>query len=159
MCLLNVCLFVMPWNSLWWVAQACKVAIMNLFLPCPEIPLSESVYKTCYIYMGAIISSVPFWIMFSKEVLFYDFSIIVPCLCLLWYVHVAFCLLALNSASWCCFWHVSIFTKFVKLISFALLPCLFEPVLVWISCSPVFMFCQASLVHNCHMLCCYVGVL
>ena len=50
------------------------------------------------------------------------------------------------------------FTKSVKLISFALLPCLFEPVLVWFSRSSVFMFCHTSLVHHFHMPCWYVGV-
>ena len=38
----------------------------------------------------------------------------------------------------------SIFTKSVKLISFALLPCLFEHALVRFSRSSVFIFCQAS---------------
>ena len=80
--------------------------------------------------MGAIISSVPFWLMISKGLLIYDFSRIMPCLGLLLYVPVECCLLALNMASWCYFWHASIFTKSVKLISFALLPCLFEPALV-----------------------------
>ena len=55
-------------------------------------------------------------------------------------------------------WHVSIFTKSVKLITFAHLPCLFEPALVWFSHSSVFIFCQASLVDYYHVLCCYVGV-
>ena len=45
------------------------------------------------------------------------------------------------------------------LISFALLPCLFEPALVWFSRSSVFIFCQASPVEYFHMLCCYIGVL
>ena len=53
----------------------------------------------------------------------------------------------------------SIFTKSVKLISFALLPCLFEPAMVWSSRSSVFIVCQASPVDYCYMLCCYVGVL
>ena len=120
--------------------------------------MSETVNNTWYVYMAAIISSVPFWLMISKGLLIYAFSRFMPCLCLIWYVLVECCLLALNSASWCCFWHVSIFTKSVMLISFALLPCLFEPALVWFSRSSVFIFCQASCVHHCHMLCCYVGV-
>ena len=119
---------------------------------------SESGNKTCYVYMGAIISSVPFWLIISKRLLFYPFSRFMPCLDFLWYVPVACCLFALNMASWCYFWHVSIFTKSVKLISFALFPCLFEPALVWFSRSSVFMFCQASWLHHCHMICCYVGV-
>ena len=44
------------------------------------------------------------------------------------------------------------------LIYFALLPCLFEPALVWFSSSSVFTFCQASWVHHCHVHCWYVGV-
>ena len=119
---------------------------------------SETVNKTCYVYMGAIISSVPFWLMSSKGLLIYAFSRIIPCLELLWYVPVACYFLPLNIASWCCLCHVSIFTKSVMLLSFALLPCLFGPALVWFSRSSVFMFCQASVVHHCHLLCCYVGV-
>ena len=119
---------------------------------------AETINKTCYVYMGAIISSVPFWLIFSKGLLFYAFSKFMPCLHFLWYVPVACCLLPLNMASWCYFWHVSIFTKSVKLISLALLPCLFEPALVWFSRSSVFMFYQASWVHHFHALCSYVGV-
>ena len=98
--------------------------------------------------MGATISSVPFLLMISKRLLIYAFSISMSCHVSLWYVPVVCCLLALNMASWCYFWHVSIFTKSVKLISFALLPCLFEPALVWFIHSSVFMFCQASLVQK-----------
>ena len=61
--------------------------------------MSETVNNTCYVYMGAIISSVPFWLMISKELLFYAFSRFMSCLCLLRYVLVACCLLALNMAS------------------------------------------------------------
>ena len=43
-------------------------------------------------------------------------------------------------------------------ISFALLPCLFEPALVCFSRSSVFIFCQASWVDHRHVLCCYVRV-
>ena len=60
---------------------------------------SEIVNKTCYVYMGAIIYSVPFWLMFSKGILLYAFSRIIPCLYLPQYVPVACCLLALNIAS------------------------------------------------------------
>ena len=60
---------------------------------------SESVYVTCYVYMGAIISSVPFWLMISKGLLFYAFSIFMPCLVLLCHVPIACCYLALNIAS------------------------------------------------------------
>ena len=34
----------------------------------------ETTNKTCYVYMGAIISSVPFWLMVSKRLLFYALS-------------------------------------------------------------------------------------
>jgi len=44
---------------------------------------SESVNETCYVYMGAIISSDPFWLMVSKGLLFYAFSRFMPCLVLL----------------------------------------------------------------------------
>ena len=119
----------------------------------------KPVNETCYVYMGAIISSVPFWLMVSKGLVFYTFSSIMPFLMFLWYVPLAWCLLALNIASWCCFCHVCIFTKSMMLLSFALLSCLFEHVIVWSSHSSVFIFCQASPVDYCHMLCCYVGVL
>ena len=33
--------------------------------------MSETVNNTCYVYMGAIVSSVPFWLMISKGLLFY----------------------------------------------------------------------------------------
>ena len=39
---------------------------------------------TCYVYMGAIISSDPFWLMVSKGLLFYAISRFMPCLCLPW---------------------------------------------------------------------------
>ena len=44
---------------------------------------SESVNKTCYVYMGAIISSDPFRLMVSKGLLFYAFSSFMLCLDLL----------------------------------------------------------------------------
>ena len=39
---------------------------------------SETVNKTCYVYMGAIISSVPFWLMVSKRLLLYVLSRFMP---------------------------------------------------------------------------------
>ena len=60
---------------------------------------SESVNETCYVYMGAIIFSVPFWLMVSKGLLLYALSRFIPCLCLLCSVPVACCYLALNIAS------------------------------------------------------------
>ena len=50
---------------------------------------SESVNETCYVYMGAIMSSDPFWLMVSKGLLLYALSRFMPCLCLLCYVPVA----------------------------------------------------------------------
>ena len=140
-CHIAVDMLVFACKALWWVVWSRKVAFIILVMPCSVFLQSETVNKTCYVYMGAIISYVPFWLRISKGLLFYALSRFMPCLCLLWYVPVACCLLALNIASWCYFWHVSIFTKSVKLISFALLPCLFEPVLVCFSHSSVFMFC------------------
>ena len=52
---------------------------------------SESVNETCYVYMGAIISYDPFWLMVSKGLLLYDFSRFMPCLVLLCSVPVACC--------------------------------------------------------------------
>ena len=130
-CHLAVGMLFLSCKALWWVIWARKVAIIILFVPCSVFLLSKTVNKSCYVYMGAIISFVPFWLMIIKGLLFYAFSRIMPCLVLLWYVLVAWCWLALNMASSYYFWHVSISTKSVKLICFALLPCLFEPALVW----------------------------
>ena len=118
----------------------------------------ETVNKTCYVYIGAIITSYPFWLMVIKGLLFYALSRFMPCLVLLWYVPVACCYLALTLLPGVNSWHVSIFTKYVMLISFALFPFLFEPVLVWFCHSSAFIFCQESWVDHCHVLCCYVGV-
>ena len=60
---------------------------------------SESVNVTCYVYMGAIISSDPFWLMVSKGLLLYALSRFMPCLVFLCSVPVACCYLALNIAS------------------------------------------------------------
>ena len=108
--------------------QAHKEAYILIFLPCSVFCSLKPVNETCYVYMVAIIFSDPFWLMVSKGLLFYDSSRFMPCLCLLFSIPVACCLLALLPDV--NFWHVSIFTKSVKLISFALLPCLFEPVMV-----------------------------
>ena len=62
-------------------------------------PKSESVNETCYVYMGAIISSNPFWLKVSKGLLLYALSRFMPCLVLLCYDPVACCYLALNIAS------------------------------------------------------------
>ena len=50
---------------------------------------SESVNETCYVYMGAIMFSVPFWPIVSKELLLCALSIFMPCLVLLCPVPVA----------------------------------------------------------------------
>ena len=44
---------------------------------------SEICNKTCYVYMGAIISSSPFWLMDSKGLLIYALSRFMSCLVLL----------------------------------------------------------------------------
>ena len=59
----------------------------------------ESVNETCYVYMGAILSSDPFWLMVSKGFLFYALSRFMTCLVLLCHVPIAYCYLALNIAS------------------------------------------------------------
>ena len=123
------------------------------------LPSLKHVNKTCYVYMGAILSSDPFWLMVSKGLLLYALSRFIPCLVLPWYVPVACCFLALNIASWCCFWHVSIFSKSVKLISFEFLPCYFELVLVVSGDSSVFMFCNALPVHHVHVICFHVRMM
>ena len=50
---------------------------------------SEICNETCYVYMGAIISYGPFWLMVSKGLLIYALSGFLPCLVLLLYVPVA----------------------------------------------------------------------
>ena len=44
---------------------------------------AESVNETCYVYVGAIIFSVPFWLMVSKGLLIYALSRFMLCLVLL----------------------------------------------------------------------------
>ena len=44
---------------------------------------AESVNETCYVYMHAIISSGPFWLMVSKGLLIYALSRFMPRLVLL----------------------------------------------------------------------------
>ena len=45
--------------------------------------LLKSVNETCYVYVGAIIFSDPFWLMVSKGLLIYALSRFMPCLVLL----------------------------------------------------------------------------
>ena len=44
---------------------------------------SESVNETCYVYMGAIISYDPFWLMVSKGLLLYALRRFMPFPCFL----------------------------------------------------------------------------
>ena len=101
----------MPCIALWWVVQAHKHANISLFLPCPVIFTVWIYHITCYVYMSPIISSVPFWLIFSKGHLLSAFSRFIPCLCLLRYVPVACRLIALNFATWCYFCHVQWFLQ------------------------------------------------
>ena len=59
----------------------------------------ESINETCYVYMGAIISSDPFWLMVSKGLLLYALSSFMPCLVFLCSDPVTCSYLALNIAS------------------------------------------------------------
>ena len=71
-----------------------------LFCHVPVFSLkSESVNETCYFYMGAIMFSMPFWLMVSKGLLLYALCSIMPCLALPCYVPVACSLIALNIAT------------------------------------------------------------
>ena len=79
--------------------RARKEAFIILFCHVQFSAKSESVNKTCYVYMGAIISSNPFWLMVSKGPFLYALSRFMPCVGLLCTVPVACCLLALKIAS------------------------------------------------------------
>ena len=100
-CLLAGSMLSLSCNALCWVHRARKHAYVTLFLPCLVSAKSESVNETCYVYMGAIISSDPSWLMVSKGLLLYALSRFMPCLAFLCSVLVACCNLALNIASWC----------------------------------------------------------
>ena len=115
---------------------------------------------TCYVYMGAIISSDPFWLLVSKGLLFYEISIFMPCL---FFAMVCSCSMLFDSSKLS---NLMLFlpcpvisAKSVKLLLFAILPCVFEHVLVISGDSSVFMFCYALPVHHAHAFCSYVGVL
>ena len=80
--------------ALWWVHQAHQDAFILLFLSCSVfLPSLRSVNETCYVYMVAIISSGPFWLMVTKGLLLYALSTFMPFLCLLWSDPVACCYL------------------------------------------------------------------
>ena len=69
--------------------RARKEAFTTLFCHALFSAKSESVNETCYVYMGAIISSDPFWLMVSKGLLLYALSSFMPCIALPWDVLVA----------------------------------------------------------------------
>ena len=119
----------------------------------------KPVNETCYVYMLAIISSGTFWLMVSKGLLSYALSRFIPCLCFLCSVLVRCWFRALNIATWCCFCHVQWFLQSLKLLLFAILPCLFEHVLVIYGNSSVFMFCHALPLNHVHAFCSHVGML
>ena len=79
--------------------QAHKDAFIILLMPCSVFCCLKPVNETCYVYMGAIISSDPFWLMVSKGLFFYAFSRFMLSLGLLCYVLVVCVLLALNIAT------------------------------------------------------------
>ena len=143
--------------ALWWVHQPHKYAFIILFLPC-------SVFCQVWnlITKLAMFTCLPSYLL----VLFCLWSVRDFChMHLVEYWHALFCYVKFLKHVFFLLWTLlpdavsamsSIFTKSVNLISFALLPCLFEPAIVWISRSSVFIFCQASWVDHCHVLCCDV---
>ena len=79
-------------------SQTClhnSVDAMSSFL----LSLNLLINETCYVYMGAILSYDPFWLMVSKGLLLYALSRFITCLVLLCSVPIACRLLALNIAS------------------------------------------------------------
>ena len=88
-----VSLFIMP--TCWvyaYLVMHCLVVSASSSQTCPHIIVSAMLYflpslkpdnETCYVYMLAIISSGPFWLMVSKVLLSYAFSRTLPCLVLL----------------------------------------------------------------------------
>ena len=77
-------------------ASSLQTCLHNSVYAMSSFLLSESVNETCYLYMGAIISSGPFWLMVSKGLLLYALSSFMPCLALPQYVPIVCCYLALN---------------------------------------------------------------
>ena len=64
--------------------QLCSECIEHMKVPsficyCHAL-FAESVNETCYVYVGAIIFSDPFWLMVSKGLLIYALSRFMPCL-------------------------------------------------------------------------------
>ena len=66
------------------------------------------------------------------------------------------CNMLFDSSKHC---NLMLFLQSLKLLLFAILPCVFEHVLVISGDSSVFMFCYALPVHHAHAFCYYVGVL
>ena len=91
-------MLILSCNIMWLVNRAHKEAFITLICHALFSAKSESVNETCYVYMGAIIFSVPFWLMVSKGLLFYALSRFMLCFWLLCSVPVACCLLALNNS-------------------------------------------------------------
>ena len=146
--------------ALWWVNRAHKDAFIILLMPC-------SVFCEVWNLLTklAMFTWVPSYLLY----LFGSWSVRDFCsMHLVYSCHVLFCYDKFLKHVLLLLWTLlpdavsamfSIFTKSVKLISFALLPCVFEPVILWSSRSSVFIVCQASLIHHCHMLYCSVGLL
>ena len=61
--------------------------------------LLKSVNETCYVYVGAIIFSGPFWLMVSKGLLIYALSRFIPCLVYRGAYHVFFVINVVTSTS------------------------------------------------------------
>ena len=66
------------------------------------------------------------------------------------------CNMLFDSSKHC---NLMLFSAKSELLSFAILPCVFEHVLVVSGDSSVFMFCYALPVHHVHAFCSYVEML
>ena len=66
------------------------------------------------------------------------------------------CNMLFDSSKHC---NLMLFSAKSELLLFAILPCVFEHVLVISGVSSVFMFCNALPVHHVHAFCYHVGVL
>ena len=72
------------------------------------------------------------------------------------FVIISSCNMLFDSSEHCI---VMLFSAKSELLLFAILPCVFEHVLVISGDSSVFMFCNALPVHHAHAFCYHVGVL
>ena len=68
----------------------------------------------------------------------------------------SYCNMLFDSSKHC---NQMLFSAKSELLLFAILPCVFEHVLVISGDSSVFMFCNALLVHHVHAFCSHVGML